>query len=50
MLEREAAAAAEAESGGGAVKRNPLVKHSLTELLRSFGSFNQLEVRHSSFV
>lgn len=46
LLEREQAAAKEAEAaGGGAVKRKPLVKQAVTELLRSFGSFAQLEVR-----
>lgn len=55
MLEREAAAAAEAAEGAGAtVKLKPMLKQAVTELLRSFGSFNKLEVKgvvcHTSVV
>eukprot|EP00752_Nemacystus_decipiens_P017806 g15964.t1 len=47
LLEREQAAAKEAEAaGGGTVKRKPLVKQAVAELLRSFGSFAQLEGRY----
>lgn len=49
MREREEKAAKEAEAAGdagaGKIKRKPLVKQAVTELLRSFGSFSELEVR-----
>lgn len=57
LLEREQATAKEAEAaaaageaGGGTIKRKPLVKQAVAELLRSFGSFAQLEVRRPGFL
>lgn len=46
---KEAAEEAAGGKGAGTVKRKPLVKQAATELLRSFGSFRQLEVGEAFF-
>ena len=50
--QEEQAAAKEAEESGRRVKpkSKPLIKQAVTELLRSFGSMNKLEVKGYHYI